>query len=112
LRGRCCRDDRADSLDLREKRGELLKRRDNEAQGYGLSCRKRAKDLARSLIGQGNEAVARCEGERWLLTKPVLGSSGVMQKRMDLCRKTKQEAGRDASLLGVRSDGNASGRSW
>ena len=29
-----CRDDRADSLDLREKRGELLKRRDNEAQGY------------------------------------------------------------------------------
>jgi hypothetical protein len=54
----------ADSLDLREKRGELLKRRDNEAQGYGLSCRKRAKDPARNLIRQGSEAVARCEGER------------------------------------------------
>jgi hypothetical protein len=27
-------------------------------------------------------------------------------------RKTKQEAGRDVSLLGVRSDGNVSGRSW
>lgn len=63
----------ADSLDLREKRGELLKRRDNEARGYGLSCRKRTKDPGRNLIGQGNEAVARCEGERWLLTKPILG---------------------------------------
>jgi hypothetical protein len=71
-----------------------------------------AKDLARNLIGQGKDAVARCEGERWLLTKPVLGSSSVKQKRMDLCRRTKQEAGRDASLLRVRSDGNASGRSW
>ena len=71
-----------------------------------------AKDLARNLIGQGKDAVARCEGERWLLTKPVLGSSGVKQKRMDLCRRTKQEAGRDASLLRVRSDGNAGGRRW
>jgi hypothetical protein len=67
-------DDRADSLDLREKRGELLKRRDNEARGYGLSGREMAKDLARNLIGQGKDAVARCEGERRLLTKPVLGS--------------------------------------
>ncbi len=28
-----------------------------------------------------------------LLTKPVLGSSGVRQKRMDLCRRTIGEAG-------------------
>lgn len=55
---------RADSLDLREKRGEMNKGRDNEAGGNGLSSCNVAKKQVRSLIGQGNEAAAKVLGGR------------------------------------------------
>lgn len=56
----------ADSLDLRKKRGELVKERDDKAKGSRLSCREVSKDLARNVIGQGYEAASKVESdERW-----------------------------------------------